>query len=520
MFAAALTETNSEHDGERPSLQQEFERLQEDLATKQLPSQMSEKNFFALQPIDCSSSLLNIIDPPQSKKSLRTPLTNLSLSSSNKRAKIANWFSSDVENRQPLLDEEMASVLDFNITPIEKRYRVGTCFEAIRSFDHALVFRAMIIFVLWLGSAIIFYSYHDGFRWWQAFYYAVQAGFSVGFGALTEGNDLSRLFTIFVTLCGSSLIVSGISFILKKGMGNLNLYRRSVEACFTAADKDGTGELTLCEFHAFLLGNGYLVSTREAKKLFKKIDIHKTGAITKSEWLEYYNNYGGRGSFAKQFYTFLDSWMMTFVFFMWTAIGAAYGVFYEKWSIITGFYYSVTACSTGGLMAPSNTKTGLLFTGFFCLIGIPLYAIALSEIANFIVDRMLRSQAKEACMDASYKVTFNYADYIRHLGPEKNLDWPHFLQLELIRLGRIDKELLDKLRLRFNTLDTANKGVLDSRNIKVVIEGNCNGKLEDEMNFQNLSRMASLKWRSPRQLLPILEENAAGNRFSNTSAPS
>jgi len=484
MFAAALSvsQPNSDYKGERPILQQESERLQEDLSSKQLPSQMSEKNFLRL-PIHGSSSVFNLIDPPSSFTPFRAPLSELSY------------------------------VLDFNINPTQKRYRVGSCFEGICAIDHGLVFRGMIIFVLWLGAAIIFYRYYDGFRWWQAFYYAVQAGFSVGFGTLTEGNDLSRLFTICVTLCGSSLIVSGISLILKNGMENLNLYRRSVEACFTAADKGGTGELTLYEFHAFLLGNGYQVSTREAKKLFEKIDIHKRCAITKSEWLEYYNNYGGRGSYAKQFYTFLDSWVMTFVFLVWTAIGAAYGVFYEKWSIITGFYYSVTACTTGGLMPPSDTKTGMLFTGFFCLIGIPLYAIALSEIANFILDKMLRSQAKEAVMDATYKVTLNYADYIRYLGTDKNLDWPHFLQLELIRLGRIDRELLDKLRIRFNTLDTANKGVLDSRNIEVVIEGNYNGKLEDEMSFQKLSRLASLKWRSTRHKRPILAEDTAGSRI-------
>jgi len=203
--------------------------------------------------------------------------------------------------------------------------------------------------------------------------------------------------------------------------------------------------------------------------------------------------------------------MMTLVFLLWTVLGAGYGVFYEKWTIITGFYYSVTALTTGGLMAPSDTEAGMLFTGFYCLIGVPLYAVFLSQVALFIIDLMLRGQAKEAVKDASYRVTINYADYLRYLGPNAMLDWPHFLQLELIRLGRVDTELLNKLRHRFSELDTSNKGVLDSQQLEIIVERNSSDKREEDNNFQKLARLTSLRWKSSGQYSAVKEEDTVDN---------
>ena len=44
-----------------------------------------------------------------------------------------------------------------------------------------------------------------------AFYYAGQAGLSIGFGAPYETDDESKLFTIFFVLCGSSFICASLA---------------------------------------------------------------------------------------------------------------------------------------------------------------------------------------------------------------------------------------------------------------------------------------------------------------------
>jgi len=108
--------------------------------------------------------------------------------------------------------------------------------------------------------------------------------------------------------------------------------------------------------------------------------------------------------------------------------------------VITSFYYSVTACATGGLQAPSDTPVGMVFTGVLCMIGIPLYALALTDIATFIVDRILRSHAKEAV---------SYEDCLSSMksGNEPvDLDWVFFLEKEL---EREDKALLLGIRNKY-----------------------------------------------------------------------
>ena len=39
------------------------------------------------------------------------------------------------------------------------------------------------------------------------------------------------------------------------------------------------------------------------------------------------------------------------VFFIWMALGTAYGIHIEKWSIVTSIYWAVTSASTGGLQS-------------------------------------------------------------------------------------------------------------------------------------------------------------------------
>ena len=70
---------------------------------------------------------------------------------------------------------------------------------------------AIAVVFVWLLTGTAFYHFKDDFRWSMAFYYAVQAGLSIGFGALPEHNISSQLFTIFFLLAGSSLAAGALS---------------------------------------------------------------------------------------------------------------------------------------------------------------------------------------------------------------------------------------------------------------------------------------------------------------------
>jgi len=132
----------------------------------------------------------------------------------------------------------------------------------------------------------------DYFRWWEAFWYTIQAGFSVGFGVLYEISDISKLFTIFLTLCGSSFIVLYIALIIQSSFDSMNVYRCSVEAWFKSAAKERDSHLTFSEFHAFLLVKNYDISLERAKAFFETIDVDGMGYITIEQWTSYYDKRG------------------------------------------------------------------------------------------------------------------------------------------------------------------------------------------------------------------------------------
>ena len=51
-------------------------------------------------------------------------------------------------------------------------------------------------------------------------------------------------------------------------------------------------------------------------------------------------------------------------------------------------HFQVTALSTGGLKAPSNSETNLWFTGFYVLVGVPIFGMALGEGADILVQKV------------------------------------------------------------------------------------------------------------------------------------
>ena len=52
---------------------------------------------------------------------------------------------------------------------------------------------------LWLAAGTLWYHFYLDWTWEMSFYYAVQAGFSVGFGALTEDRCVS--LSLSLSLC-------------------------------------------------------------------------------------------------------------------------------------------------------------------------------------------------------------------------------------------------------------------------------------------------------------------------------
>ena len=113
----------------------------------------------------------------------------------------------------------------------------------------------MMIVVVWVSVGSLFYSVCNDWPLHQAFFYAVDAGMSIGFCTqVYETKLVSKAFTIAYILLGASVIVGALALFLQEAVEGLSTpsiqeYEVWLEKqVFDQADVDHTGVLTYEEF--------------------------------------------------------------------------------------------------------------------------------------------------------------------------------------------------------------------------------------------------------------------------------
>ena len=103
-------------------------------------------------------------------------------------------------------------------TYIKKLHNIFDLIFADRRFEYLrsnLALRVLLIFGLWLLTGILFYKYTQGWTFYNAYFYCINAGFSIGFGNITEIDfDPYHAFTIAFVLLGSSIVSGAIGYLL------------------------------------------------------------------------------------------------------------------------------------------------------------------------------------------------------------------------------------------------------------------------------------------------------------------
>eukprot|EP00912_Choanoflagellata_sp_UC4_P000663 UC4_evm1s414 len=180
----------------------------------------------------------------------------------------------------------------------------------------------------------------------QAFYFSVQSGLSVGFGAnpITCGKDQACMaFSVAHILIGSSLIAASIGVILASIMGK-------------ASDDN-----------IRILRRGTHLQTSKSSSLW--FFLHRL-------WVR------------------IKEYREISCFTLWTGIGILYGMAHEKWTFIESWFFATSALSTAGMLAPDTGDTGMFFTGFYCLTGVAVYAQLLSWLADVFVLNSFRERQR------------------------------------------------------------------------------------------------------------------------------
>ena len=192
---------------------------------------------------------------------------------------------------------------------------VSSRHQNAKNFKRKYEIYAAIAFTCWILVGTMFYHFY-GLKGVKegvvptvgmAFYYAVQSGYSVGFGLLAEVSEWAQLYTICHVLFGAGVIAGALSM-------------------FTAHIV-----LESEEMRTKIL-NGCVMNDKNADG---KVQIHE-------DWRGYlnlqYNRFRGLILFA-----------------LWVVLGTIFACFKWKQPVITGLYFAITSLSTAGLFAPVST---------------------------------------------------------------------------------------------------------------------------------------------------------------------
>jgi len=230
----------------------------------------------------------------------------------------------------------------------ERRGRLGRHLEKLHETTANLHIRVLGSLIVWIVVGMVFYAGYAKMSWNNAFWYAVQAGNSIGFGNLSEPNDdKCHAFTIFLILAYSSVVGGGIGQYIPR------LFESLVDR-IGRPDESAVEDLTA---------------------YFGKINspVH----LVEYVWfcIKYYTGW----------YLDPDRALTSWCWCIWMFIGAVWWVnMYPNETFFAGIYLAITACSTAGLYGPyckDPTTIGgptcdlgmepSIFVGMFVTIGVP-----------------------------------------------------------------------------------------------------------------------------------------------------
>ena len=354
----------------------------------------------------------------------------------------------------------------------------------------------MAIVATWMAVGTIFYATINHWPWHQAFFYAVDAGMSIGFctDGVTEERTISKAFTIVYILLGASVVGGALSIFLQHSLHDfatptVHEYQLLLERqAFDAADVDHSGVLTKDQFLALLRAatNEESLSSQQLHVLWTHFDRLHDGVIHfEQEFAGHFRSLHKLVKLVQErsnnrhhpvywFWRQLKrAWHIVwnvehriyFVLLVWLSMGIAWGMLDQQWDLVTAIHFAVSALATGGLTAPRVNPDGILpadpslFCGIFCLLGIPLFGLALGHFAKVLVASHLCAMETAALARPMTKAEYKVASQLvtKH---DSMVHLSDYIVLQLLRQGKLSVRAIELLQQNFDALDTDNSGVL------------------------------------------------------------
>ena len=340
-----------------------------------------------------------------------------------------------------------------------------------------------IVVLLWITTGTLFYAKFNRWPLATAFFYAVDAGMSIGF--CTDVRELtvrSKAFTIFFILAGASVIGGALSLLvtdLLEGATRSMTYefRQILETdAFRKHDQDNDGRLTYTELASVFHDSGYLFNEAEIIQLATTMDRNHDGYISE---LEFHGAFRKAERFLNGLNPSVKKWgianfwnftvedgiyTMYTVFASWLIMGVVWGMLNQKWDIVTSTHFAVSALATGGLTAPPATDEGILpadvaiFVGLYALLGIPLFYLALGHSAKLLVQSRLAVIEKRIIETPLKPSEFFLAKSL--CSRDEVVHMSDFIVLQFLRRGLTSIEMVNLMKREFERMDQNKDGVL------------------------------------------------------------
>ena len=126
-----------------------------------------------------------------------------------------------------------------------------------------------------------------------------------------------------------------------------------------------------------------------------------------------------------------DAASAIWLFLLWVSAGWLFARKWMEFSTISALCFSVTACSTGGLVPPKTDDVSLIFTGCFVLTGVPIFALALSSVSTCMIrpwmEHRLHAKIKQN-LDPAELFAADQSNPSSH-GKDGMLDWGEFFEV-------------------------------------------------------------------------------------------
>lgn len=213
---------------------------------------------------------------------------------------------------------------------------------------------AAITFI-WISTGTFFYAKYYGWPLSQSFFYAVDAGMSIGFCTdVAETRVGSRAFTIVYILLGASCVGGALALFIKDIVeGVVDLKHGKYEELLARnavlrADVDHSGNLSYSQFHSLVnewSSSSKNISDDDFERLCQKFDASNRGYVDYEVFLTHYDKMDQLLQISGHLYSenkvvrglaqlckkCMNLWRgknrIFTVFCLWVLVGVSYGTF-------------------------------------------------------------------------------------------------------------------------------------------------------------------------------------------------